>query len=90
MQRVIERKNLEVNRQIMEKLNGNIVNKSMNKYGSNVVEKLLTHSGLEEVADMVIIEILNSSSPLQVSQDLMGNFVVQAAIKVIKVKSSQG
>ena len=86
MQHVIIEKNLEVNRHIVGKLKGNFVSLSMNKYGSNVVEKLLTHSGLEEVADTVITEILDSSSLLRVSHDLMGNFIVQAAIKVIKVK----
>ncbi|EXB76652.1 Pumilio-12-like protein [Morus notabilis] len=81
---VISMKKQEVNRKIAAKFTGKFFSISMNKYGSNVVENLMKNSGLEEAADSVISEILASDSPLLVSQDRYGNFVVQSAIRVIR------
>lgn len=67
------------------KFDGKFVSMCTNKHGSNVVEKLVKESGLDEVVDQVISEILNSSSLLQVSQHPFGNYVIQSALKVIRV-----
>ena len=86
VQHLVEMRKREVNRKIAERLRGKFVSMSMNKYGSNVVQKLVKYSGLREVAETVLTEILSSSDLLQVSQDFCGNFVVQALIKVIQVR----
>ncbi|GMN37817.1 hypothetical protein TIFTF001_007124 [Ficus carica] len=84
VQRIIEMKKLEINRDITTKLLGKFVRLSMNQQGCHVVQKLMKDSGLEEVVDTVLTDILDSSSPLQVCQDRYGNYVVQAAITRIK------
>ncbi|GMN37814.1 hypothetical protein TIFTF001_007121 [Ficus carica] len=83
VQHLVEMRKREVNRKIAERLRGKFASMSMNKNGSNVVQKLVKYSGLREVAETVLTEILSSSDLLQVSQDFCGNFVVQAIIKVI-------
>lgn len=89
MQHLVEMRKQEVNRKIAERLRGKFASMSMNRYGSNVVQKLVKYSGLREVAETVLTDILSSSDLLQVSQDFCGNFVVQAVIKVIPVRLSQ-
>lgn len=86
VQHLIELRKWEVNRNIVDRFRGKFVSMSMNKYGSNVVEKLVKSSGLREVAEAILTEILSSSDLLQVSKHICGNFVVQTLIKVIQVR----
>lgn len=57
---------------------------SCNKYASNVVEKLL-QSG-EEVSIAIIMELLRSSNASMLLVDPFGNFVIQTALSVSKVR----
>ncbi|KAJ6965078.1 hypothetical protein NC652_003099 [Populus alba x Populus x berolinensis] len=58
----------------------------MNKFGSNVVEKCLIWSG-EENASMIIEEFMHSPYFVNVCRNNFGNYVVQKALEVSKVRT---
>jgi hypothetical protein len=58
----------------------------MNKFGSNVVEKCLIWSG-EENASMIIEEFMHSPYFVNICRNNFGNYVVQKALEVSKVRT---
>ncbi|KAF2317427.1 hypothetical protein GH714_022231 [Hevea brasiliensis] len=87
VQYVLEMKIPHAEANILENLKGNYVTLSMNKYGSNVVERCLRGCN-EKNASEIIEELMYSSEFLDVLQDPFGNYVVQSALLVSKVRSS--
>lgn len=60
---------------------------SCNKYGSNVVEKCLLDSG-EEQSSQIIFELLTNRNVSMLLLHPFGNYVIQTALSVSKVRSS--
>lgn len=61
---------------------------SCNKYGSNVVEKCLLDSG-EEQSSQIIFELLTNRNISMLLLHPFGNYVIQTALSVSKVRSSE-
>ncbi|GFP89875.1 putative pumilio homolog 8 chloroplastic [Phtheirospermum japonicum] len=77
----------EVRTDLLRRLQGSFVSLSCNKYASNVVEKLLFESG-ENHAAVIIMELLTSPNASMLLLDPFGNFVIQSALSVSKVRHS--
>lgn len=84
VQHLLGMKIQEVTKYLLKRFQGCFVALSCNKYASNVVEKLL-QSG-EEVSIAIIMELLRSSNASMLLVDPFGNFVIQTALSVSKVR----
>lgn len=78
----------KVTASILRQLKGGFPSLSCNKYGSNVVEKCLVVSGPDQSA-VIIMELIRCPNPSMLLLDPYGNYVVQSALSVSKVRSAQ-
>ncbi|CBI19436.3 unnamed protein product, partial [Vitis vinifera] len=76
----------EVITNLLKQFEGTFISLSCNKYGSNVVEKFLIESK-DEQSSQIIIELLRSPNVSMLLLDPFGNFVIQSALSVSKVRS---
>lgn len=76
----------DVREDIIAQLRGSFVTLSMNKYGSHVVQKCLQQLGKERSTGIVEELISCPSQFLSLCRDQYGNFVVQTANDVSKVR----
>lgn len=76
----------DVMTKLLKQFEGSFISLSCNKYGSNVVEKLLMGCN-EEESSQIIIELLRNPNVSMMLLDPFGNFVIQSALSVSKVRS---
>lgn len=72
---------------LLRQLKGCYASLSCNKYGSNVVEKCLLVSRQEQSTD-IIMELITSPNASMLLLDPYGNYVIQSALSVSKVRKS--
>lgn len=85
MQHLLELRIPHITSNVLRKFKGSYLSLSCNKYGSNVVEKCLLVSGEKQSAD-IIMELLGSPNSSTLLFDPFGNFVIQSALSVSKVR----
>ncbi|KAJ9186803.1 hypothetical protein P3X46_002336 [Hevea brasiliensis] len=75
----------QITANLLRQLEGSYTALACNKYGSNVVEKCLFESR-EEQSTQIIWELLRSSNASMLLVDSFGNYVIQSALSVSKVR----
>lgn len=85
VQHLISLKMATVTETILRMLQGKFVSLSRNKYGSNVVEKFYQESGAE-YCTRITLELLHDPNVAMLLVDPFGNFVIQSALVVSKVR----
>lgn len=76
----------QITADLLRQFEGHYMHLSCNKYGSNVVERCLIESG-EQQSMRIIMELLGSPNVSMLLTDPFGNFVIQKALSVSKVRS---
>ncbi|OMO70691.1 hypothetical protein COLO4_28552 [Corchorus olitorius] len=87
VQHILGFKDKEIMDCLLRQLEGYYVSLSCNRYGSNVVEKCLTESE-EKHSTKIIVELLRSPIVSRLLVDPFGNYVMQKALSVSKVRFS--
>ncbi|XVF39844.1 hypothetical protein PTKIN_Ptkin01aG0064800 [Pterospermum kingtungense] len=85
VQHILGLKEPEITERLLRQLEGNYASLSCNRYGSNVVEKCLVESG-EQQSTRIIMELLKSPMVSRLLVDRFGNYVIQSALTVSKVR----
>ena len=84
MQYVIGMRSDMTNSQVIKKLEGSFATLAKSKYGSHVVEKCLKDARDEKVK-LIIKELCDDPTFVEILQDPMGNYVAQTALHRAKV-----
>ena len=85
VQHILGLKEPQITESLLRQLEGNYASLSCNRYGSNVVEKCLVESG-EQKSTRIIMELLTSPTVSRLLVDPFGNYVIQSALTVSKVR----
>lgn len=86
VQHVLGLKVPQITENLLAQLEGNYIFLSRSKFGSNVVEKCLSELR-EEQSTRIIIELLRNVNVSMLLVDPFGNYVIQTALAVSKVRS---